>query len=64
MTLADPRRLEILRFLMASPVTLTRAAKDLTWTAACIRYHILALDVEFPDQMTGVHKTAKVTYKR
>jgi len=42
--LADPRRLEILRHLMASPATLTQLGRRLRRSPAWIRHHIAALE--------------------
>jgi DNA-binding transcriptional ArsR family regulator len=42
--LADPRRMEILRLLMASPATLTHLARMMKQSPAWIRHHILALE--------------------
>ena len=40
--LADSRRLDILRFLMASPATLTHLARTMKQSPAWIRHHILS----------------------
>jgi len=42
--LADARRLEVLRMLMASPATLTQLGKRLKRSAAWIRHHVAALE--------------------
>jgi putative molybdopterin biosynthesis protein len=42
--LADPRRLEILRLLMASPATLTQLGRRLGHTPAWIRHHMVTLE--------------------
>ena len=42
--LADPRRLEILRLLMASPATLTQLGRRLRHSPAWVRHHMVALE--------------------
>jgi putative molybdopterin biosynthesis protein len=61
--LADARRMEILRLLMASPATLTHLARTLKRTPAWIRHHILALESADLVEVTEVRKTGKVTEK-
>ena len=50
--LADPRRLEILRLLMAAPATLTQLGRRLKRSPAWIRHHLTAL------QAAGLGATA------
>jgi DNA-binding transcriptional ArsR family regulator len=61
--LADPRRMEILRLLMASPATLTQLARTLKRTPAWIRHHMLALESADLVEVSEVRKTGKVTEK-
>ncbi|MGE5462810.1 MAG: substrate-binding domain-containing protein [Syntrophothermus sp.] len=61
--LADPRRLEILRLLMASPATLTQLARTLRQSPAWIRHHILILESAGLVQVSEIRKTGKVTEK-
>lgn len=61
--LADPRRLEILRLLMASPATLTQLARDLEQSPAWIRHHILALEAAGLVEVSEIRKTKRVTEK-
>jgi DNA-binding transcriptional ArsR family regulator len=42
--LADSRRMDILRLLMATPATLTQLARTLKQSPAWVRHHILALE--------------------
>ena len=42
--LADSRRMDILRLLMASPATLTGLARILKQSPAWVRHHVLALE--------------------
>jgi len=42
--LADPRRLEILRLLMAAPATLTQLGRRLRHSAAWVQHHVRALE--------------------
>ena len=42
--LADPRRMDILRLLMAAPATLTLLARTMKQSPAWVRHHILALE--------------------
>lgn len=60
---ADPRRLEILRMLMASPATLTQLARVLKQSPAWVRHHILALENAGFVSMSEVRKRGKVTEK-
>jgi putative molybdopterin biosynthesis protein len=62
-TLADARRMEILRLLMASPATLTHLAGTLGQSPAWIRHHILALESANLVELAEVRKTRGVTEK-
>ncbi|MDQ3007666.1 MAG: helix-turn-helix domain-containing protein [Chloroflexota bacterium] len=61
--LADPRRMEILRLLMASPATLTHLARTMKRSPAWIRHHIRALESANLVEAGEVRKTGKVTEK-
>ncbi|MGB8981422.1 MAG: substrate-binding domain-containing protein [Anaerolineales bacterium] len=61
--LADARRLDILRLLMAAPATLTQLARTLKRSPAWIRHHILALESADLVEAGEVRKTGKVTEK-
>jgi len=61
--LADPRRMDILRLLMASPATLTLLARTMKQSPAWIRHHILALQSADLIEVGEVRKTGKVTEK-
>ncbi len=61
--LADSRRLEILRLLMAAPATLTHLARTLKQSPAWIRHHILALESANLVEVIEVRRTGKVTEK-
>jgi putative molybdopterin biosynthesis protein len=61
--LADSRRMEILRLLMASPATLTHLARTLKQSPAWIRHHILTLESADLIEVSEVRKTGKVTEK-
>src|SRR5512139_3247724 len=61
--LADSRRMEILRLLMASPATLTQLARTLKRSPAWIRHHILALESADLVEVAEIRKTGKVTEK-
>lgn len=61
--LADPRRMEILRLLMASPATLTQLARTLKRTPAWIRHHLLALEAAELVAVSEIRKTGRVTEK-
>lgn len=61
--LADPRRMDILRLLMASPATLTHLARSLKQSPAWIRHHILALESADLVEVSEVRKTGRVTEK-
>ncbi len=61
--LADSRRMDILRLLMASPATLTQLARTMQQSPAWIRHHILALESASLVEVSEVRKTGKVTEK-
>jgi putative molybdopterin biosynthesis protein len=61
--LADSRRLDILRLLMASPATLTNLARTLKQSPAWIRHHILALESADLVEVSEIRKTGRVTEK-
>ncbi|MDP1714971.1 MAG: substrate-binding domain-containing protein [Anaerolineales bacterium] len=61
--LADSRRMNILRLLMASPATLTHLARTLKQSPAWIRHHILALESAELIEVSEIRKTGKVTEK-
>jgi putative molybdopterin biosynthesis protein len=61
--LADSRRMDILRLLMASPATLTHLARTLKQSPAWIRHHILVLESANLIEVSEIRKTGKVTEK-
>jgi putative molybdopterin biosynthesis protein len=61
--LADPRRMDILRLLMASPATLTHLARTMKQSPAWIRHHTLTLESAGLIEVSEVRKTGKVTEK-
>ena len=61
--LADPRRMDILRLLMASPATLTHLSWTMKQSPAWIRHHILALEAVELVEVSEIRKTGKVTEK-
>jgi putative molybdopterin biosynthesis protein len=61
--LADSRRMEILRLLMASPATLTQLAQVVKQSPAWVRHHILALEAGNLVEVSEVRRTGKVTEK-
>lgn len=61
--LADARRMDILRLLMASPATLTHLARTMKQSPAWIRHHILALASADLVEVSEIRKTGKVTEK-
>jgi putative molybdopterin biosynthesis protein len=61
--LADSRRLDILRTLMASPATLTQLAHALKQSPAWVRHHILALESASLVEVGEIRKTGKVIEK-
>ena len=62
-TLADPRRMEILRLLMAQPATLTQLAQTLKRSPAWVRHHILVLESAQLIELSETRITGKVTEK-
>lgn len=61
--LADPRRMEILRLLMAAPATLTQLARTMKQSPAWIRHHLLTLESGDLVEVSEIRKTGKVTEK-
>jgi putative molybdopterin biosynthesis protein len=61
--LVDPRRLEILRLLMAEPATLTQLARNLKQSPAWIRHHIKTLESADLIEMVEIRTTGRVTEK-
>jgi putative molybdopterin biosynthesis protein len=61
--LADPRRMDILRLIMACPATLTQLARAMKKSPAWIRHHILALESANFIEVGEIRKTGKVTEK-
>jgi putative molybdopterin biosynthesis protein len=61
--LADSRRMDILRLLMASPATLTQLAHALQQSPAWIRHHILTLEAAGLVEVSEIRKTKRVTEK-
>jgi len=61
--LADPRRMDILRLIMASAATLTHLARTMKQSPAWIRHHILALESAGLVEVGEIRKTGKVTEK-
>jgi len=61
--LADSRRLDILRLLMASPATLTHLARTMKQSPAWIRHHILSLESANLVEVSEIRRTGKVTEK-
>ena len=61
--LADSRRMEILRLLMASPATLTQIAGKLRQSPARVRHHIKALESANLVKLAEVRTTGTVTEK-
>jgi putative molybdopterin biosynthesis protein len=61
--LADSRRMDILRLLMASPTTLTHLARTLKQSPAWIRHHTLTLEAAGLIEVSEIRKTGKVTEK-
>jgi putative molybdopterin biosynthesis protein len=61
--LADPRRMDILRLIMAAPATLTQLARTLRKSPAWIRHHILALESASFIEVSEIRKTGRVTEK-
>jgi putative molybdopterin biosynthesis protein len=61
--LADSRRMDILRLLMAAPATLTLLARTLKQSPAWVRHHILALESAGLIEISEIRKTGKVQEK-
>lgn len=61
--LADARRMDILRLLMAAPATLTLLARILKQSPAWVRHHILALESAGLVEISETRRTGKVTEK-
>lgn len=61
--LADPRRMAILRLLMAKPATLTRLGRTLKRSPAWVRHHLKSLELAGLVEMTEVRTTGTVTEK-
>jgi putative molybdopterin biosynthesis protein len=61
--LADSRRMDILRLLMAAPATLTNLARTMKQSPAWIRHHILALESAGLIEVSEIRKTGRVTEK-
>ena len=61
--LADSRRMDILRLLMASPATLTNLARAMQQSPAWIRHHILALEAADLVEVSEIRKNGRVTDK-
>lgn len=61
--LADPRRLQILRLLMAEPATLSQLASALRQSPAWVRHHILALQAADLVELAEIRKTGTVIEK-
>ncbi len=59
--LADSRRMDILRLLMAAPATLTQLARTLKQSPAWVRHHILALEAADLVEVSETRRTGKVT---
>ncbi|MBE0672357.1 MAG: helix-turn-helix domain-containing protein [Anaerolineales bacterium] len=59
--LADSRRMDILRQLMAAPATLTQLARTLKQSPAWVRHHILALESADLVEISETKRTGKVT---
>jgi DNA-binding transcriptional ArsR family regulator len=62
-SLADPRRLQILRLLMAKPATLSQLAHALHQSPAWVRHHILALEAAGLIELSEIRKTGTVIEK-
>ncbi len=61
--LADPRRMDILRLLMAAPATLTILARTMKKSPAWVQHHILALTAADLVEVGETRKTGKVLEK-
>jgi putative molybdopterin biosynthesis protein len=62
-TLTDPRRLEILRLLMAAPATLSQLGDALGQSAAWVRHHIQKLESAELVELAETRTTGKITEK-
>ena len=61
--LADSRRMEVLRLLMAAPATLTHLARAMKQSPAWVRHHILALQSAHLVEVAEIRKRGQVTEK-
>jgi len=61
--LADSRRMDILRLLMAAPATLTHLARTLKQSPAWVRHHILTLESANLIEVSEIRRTGKVMEK-
>jgi len=61
--LADSRRMDLLRLLMAAPATLTHLARTMKQSPAWVRHHILALASADLVEVSEIRKTGKVIEK-
>ena len=61
--LADPRRMAILRLLMAAPATLTHLARALKQSPAWVRHHLKALEAAGLVELTETRTTGRITEK-
>ncbi len=61
--LADLRRMDILRLLMAAPATLTMLARTLKQSPAWVRHHILALESAGLVEVSEIRRTGKMMEK-
>ena len=61
--LADSRRMDILRLLMASPATLTQLARTMKQSPAWVRHHIVALTNADLVEIAEIRKRGQVTEK-
>lgn len=61
--LADSRRLDILRLIMASPATLTQLARILRQSPAWVRHHTRVLEAENFIEVSEIRRTGRVTEK-
>jgi putative molybdopterin biosynthesis protein len=61
--LADPRRMAILRLLMAAPATLTHLAQTLKQSPAWVRHHLKAMEAAGLVELTETRTTGRITEK-
>jgi putative molybdopterin biosynthesis protein len=61
--LADSRRMDILRLLMAAPATLTHLARTLKQSPAWVRHHILTLESANLVEVSEIRRTGRVMEK-